>query len=246
METRRKRDSRSRRRSKGEDNILKKWSFPNNLKSLKLPGNFKFLRLPGNLNFLKKVKFSQRKILFLLIGIVAVILAIFFGILPLIEAKKKVEEEIILKKRALLRYEQFLQNRKSIEEDLARTSREYEGIQLKLLSGETPQLGAAHLQEIVKRVSEKNGVGIRSVRILEPKEMNVYLKVSLHVDFNPIGSLLSLGQFIYEIEHHEKELMISEMDFLVFNPRMPSNVQGSLVITGLMKKTKAKEKGRQG
>lgn len=225
---------------------MKKWSFPNNLKSLKLRGHIKLLRLPGNFNVLRKVKFSQRKILFLLIGIVAVVLAISFGVLPLIDAKKKVEEEIILKKRALLRYEHFLQNRRSIEEDLARTSREYEGIQMKLLSGETPQLGAANLQEIVKRVSEKNGVGIRSVRILEPKEMNVYLKISLHVDFNPISSMLSLGQFMYEIEHHEKELMISEMDFLVFNPRMPSSVQGSLVITGLMKKTKAKEKGRQG
>jgi len=227
---------------RGEDNILEKWSFPNNLKFLKFPGNLNFF----NLNFLKKVKFSQRRILFLLAGIVAIILVISFGVLPLIEAKKKAEEEIVLKKRALLRYEQFLQNRKAIEEELARTSKEFEGIQQKLLSGETPQLGAANLQEIVKRVSEKNGIGIRSVRILEPKEMNVYLKVSLHVDFNPISSMLGLGQFIYDIEHHEKELMISEMDFLVFNPRMPSNVQGSLVITGLMKKTKTKEKGRQG
>jgi Type II secretion system (T2SS), protein M subtype b len=222
---------------RGEDNTLENWSFPKNLK---------FLKFPGSLNFFRKVKFSQRKVLLLLGGIVSVILAISFGVLPLIEAKKKAEEEIGLKKRALMRYEQFLQNRKSIEEDLARTSKEYEGIQQKLLSGETPQLGAANLQEIVKRVSERNGVGIRSVRILEPKEMNIYLKVSLHVDFNPISSMSSLGQFIYEIEHHEKELMISEMDFLVFNPRMPSNVQGSLVITGLMKKTKAKEKGRQG
>jgi len=182
----------------------------------------------------------------LLAGIVAVILLISFGVLPLIEAKKRAGEEIALKKRALLRYEQFLQNRKGIEEELARTSKEYEGIQQKLLSGETPQLGAANLQEIVKRLSEKNGIGIRSVRILEPKEMNVYLKVSLHVDFNPISSMVGLGQFIYDIEHHEKELMISEMDFLVFNPRMPSNVQGSMMITGLMKKTKTKEKGRQG
>jgi len=227
---------------RGEDNILEKWSFSNNLKFLKFPGNLNFF----NLNFLKKVKFSQRRILFLLAGIVAIILVISFGVLPLIEAKKKAEEEIVLKKRALLRYEQFLQNRKAIEEELARTSKEFEGIQQKLLSGETPQLGAANLQEIVKRVSEKNGIGIRSVRILEPKEMNVYLKVSLHVDFNPISSMLGLGQFIYDIEHHEKELMISEMDFLVFNPRMPSNVQGSLIITGLMKKTKTKEKGRQG
>ena len=216
---------------------MTKWSFSSNLKSLKLP---------GNLNFLRKVKISQRRMLFLMIGIVAVILVTSFGVLPLIEAKKKAGEEIALKKRALLKYEQFLQNRSAIEEELARTSKEYEGIQQKLLSGETPQLGAANLQEIVKRLSEKNGIGIRSVRILEPKEMNVYLKVSLHVDFNPISSMLSLGQFMYDIEHYEKELMISEMDFLVFNPRMPTNVQGSLIITGLMKKTKAKEKGRQG
>ena len=221
---------------------MKKWSFPNNLKFAKVPGSLKFF----NLNFLKKVKFSQKRILFLLIGIVAVILVISFGVLPLIEAKRKVEEEIGLKKRALLKYEEFLQNRKAIEEELARTSKEYEGIQQKLLSGENPQLGAANLQEIVKRLSEKNGIGIRSVRILEPKEMNVYLKVSLHVDFNPISSMTGLGQFIYDIEHHEKELMISELDLLVFNPRMPASVQGSMTISGLMKKNKVKGKERQG
>jgi hypothetical protein len=229
MGTRRKKDSKSRQRLRGKDNILKRWSFTNNLKSLKLP---------GNLNFLEKAKISQR--------IVVVILLISYGVLPLIEAKKKAGEEIALKKKALLKYEQFLQNRNAIEEELARTSKEYERIQQKLLSGETPQLGAANLQEIVKRLSEKNGIGIRSVRILEPKEMNVYLKVSLHVDFNPISSMAGLGQFIYDVEHHEKELMISEMDLLVFNPRMPTNVQGSMTITGLMKKIKTKEKGRQG
>lgn len=181
-----------------------------------------------------------------LAGIVMVILAISFGVVPLIEAKKRAADEMVLKKKALLKYEQFLQNRKAIEEELGRTVKQYAEVQQRLLSGETPQLGAANLQEIVKRVSEKNGIAIRSFRMLEPKEMNFYLKISLHIDFNPINSMLSLGQFIYDIEHQEKELMISEMDFVVFNPRIPNNIQGSLLITGLMKKTMIKEKGRQG
>jgi hypothetical protein len=209
-------------------NIMEKWSFPKDL------------------TFLKTVKFSQKRILFVLAGIVMVILVISLGVLPLVEAKKRAQEEIVLKKRALLKYEQFLQNRKAIEEELGRTLKQYVEIQQRLLSGETPQLGAANLQEIVKRLSEKNGIGIRSFRMLEPKEMNFYVKISLHIDFNPINSMLSLGQFVHDIEHHEKELMISEMDFLVFNPRIPNNIQGSLIITGLMKKTKTKEKGRQG
>jgi hypothetical protein len=77
---------------------------------------------------------------------------------------------------------------------------------------------------------------------LEPKEINSYSKVSIQIEFNPTNSILSLGQFIHDIEHHERELMISEMDLLVLNIRMPNQIQGSLVISGLMKGTKTKEK----
>jgi type II secretory pathway component PulM len=196
--------------------------------------------------FLKKLAVPQKKVLWGLVGITICLLLYFFGILPLVDATQKAEEEILLKKRVLTKYDQYLQNRKALEEDLSRTIKQYEGTQQKLLSGETPQLGAANLQEIVRRLSEKNGIVIRSFRILEPKEINSYKKVSIQIDFNPINSMLSLGQFIHDIEHHEKELMISEMDLLVMNPRVPSNIQGNLVISGVMKGTKTKEKGREG
>jgi len=82
---------------------------------------------------------------------------------------------------------------------------------------------------------------------LEPKEIGVYRKISLNIDFNPTNSILGLGQFVHDIEHHEKELMmISEMDLLVLNTRMPNNIQGSLVISGVMKGAPMKEKGRSG
>jgi Tfp pilus assembly protein PilO len=180
-----------------------------------------------------------------MLGIAAVILITFFGI-SLIQAKRAAEEEITMKRSTLLKYEQFLRNRKAIEDELGRTVKLYEETQQKLLSGDSPQLAAANLQEIVKRLSEKNGIGIRSFRMLEPKETNIYVRIPLHIDLNPVNSMLNLGQFMYDIEHHEKELMISEMDFLVYNPRMPNSVQGSMVISGLMNKTKTKEKGRQG
>lgn len=196
--------------------------------------------------FMKISRIPQKKVLWGIIGITICILIYAFGILPLVEATKNAEEELVLKKRALSRYKEYLQNRKKIEEELVWTLKQYEGIQQRLLSGETPQLGAANLQEIVKRLSEKNGIGIRSFRIVEPKEVNAYRKVSIQIDFNPTNSMLSLGQFIYDIEHYEKELIISETDLLVINFRMPNNIQGSLVISGLMKSTKAKDKRREG
>jgi len=196
------------------------------------------------LSFFAISKFSQKKIFWGVIGVTMFILIYALGILPLVEAKKKVEEEIALKKRVLLKYEEYLSNRKTVEEELDRTLKQHEGTQTRLLSGETPQLGAVNLQEIVKRLSEKNGIAIRSFRILEPKEINSYRKVSIQIEFNPTNSMLSLGQLIYDIETHEKELMISEMDLLILNIRMPNQIQGSLVISGLMKGIKTKEKGR--
>lgn len=189
--------------------------------------------------------FSQKRGLRWIGGIAILILVLTFGILPLVESIKKMEEEILLKKKTLEKYEKFRQNRKVIEEELDQALRQYERTQQRLLLGETPQLGAANLQEIVKRLSEKNGIGVRSFRILEPKEINSYRKISINIDFNPASSMLSLGQFIYDIEHNQKELMISEMDLLVMNPRTPNSIQGSLVISGMMKNTQTKEKGRE-
>jgi hypothetical protein len=172
------------------------------------------------------------------------ILIYALGILPLVEAKKKAEEKMALNKKVLSKYEEFLSNRKAVEEELDRTVKQHEEAQKRLLPGDKPQLGAATLQEILKRLSEKNGIAIRSFRILEPKDSSLYTKVSIQIEFNPLNSMLSLGQFIYDIEHYEKELLVSEMDFLILNLRMPNQIQGSLVISGIMKWTKTKEKGR--
>jgi len=201
---------------------------------------------PKKWSFIKRSKFSQRKSIWGLIVIMVCVLIYLFGVNPLVEATRKTEEELVLKKKVLQKYENFLRNRKVVEEELGQTLKQYEENQQRLLPGETPQLGAANLQEIVKRLSEKNGIGIRSFRIMEPKEIDSYRKISLQIDFTPTNSMLSLGQFIHDIEHHEKGLMISEMDLLVVNIRMPNNIQGHVVISGLMKGTKTKEKGKGG
>jgi hypothetical protein len=195
--------------------------------------------------FLERLKFSQKRAFWALIGMILLVLLYTFGILPLVEAKKKAEEEILLKRKALVRYEEYLGNRKLFEEELNRTQQQYDAIQRRLLDGETPQLGSANLQEVVRRLSEKAGVSIRSFRMLEPKEIDFYRRVSIQIDFNPNNSMLNLGQFIFDIENHEKELLISEMDLLVLNIRMPNQIQGSMVISGFMKGAKPKEKGKE-
>ena len=206
---------------------MKRWSF---LKKVKL----------------KKIKLSQKRFFGALVGMGIAVLLLFFGVLPLFEEAGKMEDEIVMKRKTILKYDEFLRNRKTVEDDLQRAQKLYDEIQKRLLPGETSQLGAAALQEIVKKAGDRNGIVIRSFRIVEPKETVPYRRVSIQIDFNPVNNMLSLGQFIHDLENHEKKLMITEMDLLVFNIRMPNTIQGSLVVTGLMKGTKVPEKGKEG
>ena len=196
-------------------------------------------------SFFSKTSFSQKKFLWVLIGIAVALIAYNFLVIPLVEAKKKVDQEIALNQRLLARYTEVLQNRKAAEEALEKTSKLKEEIQKRLLPGETPQLGAANLQDIVKRLAEKNNLNLRSFRNLEPKEMGAFRRVSVQIEFNPMSSMQNLTDLFYQLEHQDKELMITEMDLLVFNPRMPNTIQGSLIISGWMKGNKGKEKEKE-
>jgi hypothetical protein len=132
-----------------------------------------------------------------------------------------------------------------VEEALDRTLKQGEEIQKRLLAGETPQLGAANLQDMVKRLAERNGLAIRSFRSLDPKEVGSYRRISVQIEFNPMNSMQSLTQFLYQLENQEKELMIGEMDLLVYNPRMPNTIQGNMTISGYMKANKGREKEKE-
>ena len=195
-----------------------------------------------NWSFLNKRNFSQSKFLWGIIAIGAALAIYTFAVVPLVEAKKKADEEIILNQRLLQKYDEVLQNRKAAEGALDWTLKQGEEIQKRLLAEEIPQLAAANLQDMVKRLAEGNGLTIRSFRILDPKEVGSFRRISVEIFFNPINSMQGLTQFLYELENQEKELMIGEMDFRAFNPRMPSSIQGSMTISGYMKGSKGRER----
>ena len=198
-----------------------------------------------NWKALGKIQFTQKKFLWGFMGIAALLIFYTYVLIPIVEAKKKADEEIALRQKILERYAEILLNRKSVEASLERTLKNHAELQKRLLPGETPQLGAAYLQDIVKRLSEKNKINIRSFRTLEAKETGIFRKISLQIDFNPISSMRELTQLMFDLENQQKELMISELDLLISNPRMPNYVQGNLVVSGLMLGTRGKEKGKE-
>jgi len=194
----------------------------------------------------KKMRRERRTALVLLVLAVVLILAYQLALVPLVESQRNVRQELALKKKLLDRYEDYIKSGKDMDEELNQRVQQVEAIQARLLPGETPQINAANLQEILRKLSEKNGIQIRSFRIGEPKEMNFYLRIPVTIEVMPTKSMAALSYFLYDIESDEKLLVISDLDVTAPNMRNPTEVQGSVTVVGFTKNTHPKGKGKEG
>lgn len=199
------------------------------------------LRIPW-----KPMRGRRRSLLFLVLS-GGVLFGIFqFAILPVVESQRKVQEELVLKKKMLGRYDEYIKAGKDIEEELNQRAEQVAMIESKLLAGETPQINAANLQEILRRLSEKHGIQIRSFRMSEAKEMSFYVRIPVVIEMSPMRSMASLTSFLYDLEHYEKFLLISDLDLSAPNMRNPMEVQGNLTVVGFSKNLSPKGKAKEG
>jgi len=193
-----------------------------------------------------KLKGRKKNLLLFLLAGVLVVVIYEFGVVALVESQRKVRDELALKGKMLGRYDEFVKMEKDIEQELGQVEGQVEAIQAKLLPGETPQIMAASLQEMLKKTSEKNGIQIRSFRIGEPKELNFFLRVPVIIEINPTKSMSSLTYFLYDIENGEKLLVISDLNLTAPNMRNPTEVQGNLTVTGFARNNQPKGKAKEG
>jgi len=193
-----------------------------------------------------KLKGRKKNLLLFLLAGVLVVVIYELGVVALLESQKRVRDELGLKSKMLGRYDEFVKTEKDIEEELGQVEKQVEAIQAKLLPGETPQIMAASLQEMLKKLSEKNGIQIRSFRIGEPKELNFFLRVPVIIEINPTKSMSSLTYFLYDIENADKFLVISDLNLTAPNMRNPTEVQGNLTVTGFARNNQPKGKAKEG
>ena len=194
----------------------------------------------------KTMRGRRRNLLFLVV-LGGIVFGLFqFAILPVIESQRQVKEELVLKRNMLDRYNDYILAGKDIEEELNQKAEQAARIESRLLPGETPQINAANLQEILRRLSEKHGIQIRSFRMSEAKEMSFYVRIPVVIEMSPMRSMSSLTSFLYDLEHYEKFLLISDLDLSAPNMRNPMEVQGSLTVVGFSKNLSSKEKTKEG
>ncbi len=155
-----------------------------------------------------------------------------YGVVYLGERLEQVREEREMKVKTLSKYRALLSKRESISQDVAGLKRLLKDEELKLLSGNTPALASASLQEIIKQIITAKGATISSERVEKTEDYDGYRVVSVSVDMI-VDGISSLNEIIYSIESRTPYMVIRELDVRVRNYRNPAQLTVRLKVSGL-------------
>jgi hypothetical protein len=157
---------------------------------------------------------------------------------PLLSLEEAWNQELASRSRILAKYQDLLASKnrviaanKAMKAALART----EG---QLLSGSSPAVASADLQEILKNLTKQHGVQMTIAKVLPPREAGPYLEVPVQVQLT--ATVSQLVPLLFHVYHHKKLLFIPDLDInasrWVRGEEKGVPLRINMVISGVIKK----------
>lgn len=207
-----------------------------------MPKAMRILRFELNLKpwieLIRRWPRRQQQLFWVAVGLVLV-LVLYYGILaPLAALGDKWEQELARQQQLLRQYQTLLANREAIKERLAAARKVLSQAEGQLLSGTSPAVAAADLQELIKKLTQEQGIQVVSIKVLPQREQGTYLEIPLGLQL--AGRIDQFLGLLHQLEYNPKLLLVTEVE--VMAPQRETKTGESpqlrinLVVSGLMKK----------
>jgi general secretion pathway protein M len=207
-----------------------------------MPTNSSISKLKQNLKAwnraLERLSPPHRRLVWLLGGGFLLLFLYLAVVSPLLSLEESWSRELASRGQVLVKYRNLLESKTRVLEAnqamkaaLARTEGQF-------LSGASPAVASADLQEILKNLTKEHGVQMASAKVLPSREAGPYLEVPVQV--NLTATITQLVTLLYHLEHQKKLLFIPDLD--INAPRWIKGEKGStqlqinMVISGVIKK----------
>jgi len=183
----------------------------------------------------------ERNAVIIGLGAVSLFLALQYLAFPLLDNHNATRNQLEIKASLLQQYEARLHMRPQLEGELEGRQAKLEIAERRLIAGATPALGAARVQLILDDLSsQKKGIEIKSTRVLDAQEDGLYTQIAVRIALT--GQTKILTDFLYDIEHQQVRLSVSELTVRIPNPKKSRDLRADVVIEALMKQIHEKER----
>ncbi|MFH1954858.1 MAG: GspMb/PilO family protein [Pseudomonadota bacterium] len=143
-----------------------------------------------------------------------------------------------MKERRLIKYRQTVAAGSNLDKRLDSLGMALKELESRLLSGRTPPLAAVEIQKIVQEIAEKSHVQIRSVKVLNPLELEQKKYLSIPVEFHIYLTLRQLKEVLYLIETSSKFLTVIKVRIMELS-NVGRQFQCYITVAGLTRRAES-------
>ncbi|MBN1277077.1 MAG: hypothetical protein JXA35_06265 [Deltaproteobacteria bacterium] len=179
---------------------------------------------------------DRKKRHLILAGAVLIFIGVIYRLLPLLQSIQSEDSELILKERQLEKYRQTVQQGSEFEERLVYLKRILKSGESGLLSGETPSLAAVDIQNILTEIVGTSEVEIKTVRVLNPEDLDKVYYKSIPVEFSIISNIRQLKDVLYKLDSSPKYLTVKKIMINVGSRGGSDRFQSNITVAGYMKR----------
>jgi type II secretory pathway component PulM len=157
---------------------------------------------------------------------------------PLMNLEEDWTRELSQKEQTLARYRALLASKDLIAARLQALQTVLAATNQQLLAGANAAVAAADLQEVLKNLIKRYGAQSLAIKVMPTKERGPYLEVPILVQLT--GNIEQLFNILYQLEHNQKLLLITELDLNVSRSEALKEtipiLRADLVVSGMIKK----------
>lgn len=146
---------------------------------------------------------------------------------------KTVREERALKMKMLKKQVALIAAQPELEKRLMRLNEQRKAADSKILTGNTPALAGASLQETVKSIITGRGGTISSERVEKPEDAGNFKVITTSFDCL-VPDIRSLNDILYALETRTPYLAVKEVDTRIRDFRDPRELMVKLTVSALM------------
>ncbi len=134
-------------------------------------------------------------------------------------------EALSVKEKTLDQYRSLIAERSQVEQRLGALREERNASLPRLITGETPSVSAALLQDGIREILVQHGGTISSERVGQPERRDLLHNISVQFDA-VLPDASALRDALYALETADQYLVVNTLDVRVQNMRRP----GSLIV----------------
>lgn len=176
-------------------------------------------------------------------GVAAVLLLWVLVLSPLWSLKEAWDQEVREKQLLLSKYQALNRDQAQVAKAAHQAKQAVSQAEAALLSGASPAVASADLQEIIKNLTRTLGIQVTSTKVLPAQESGAYVQIP--VELQLVLSTDQLVNLLYGLKSHPKLLLVTHME--VNAPRRrrvgpgapgpePLPLRAVMVVEGLIKK----------